>query len=681
MLFRTFGFTAERGERASENGDLVIEMAFASEEPYERWWGIEVLDHGEKSVRLQRLNDGAPLLYNHNWDELRGTHVPGSVRIDQDRRLRGKVKLESVTPEGRNTIGLVEAGHLTKTSVGYAVHKVVEQSVDKTGKTIERELDGSLFERVLERSKKQNSGDLAAFRRALDAEAGPFERRGDTPVTYRVMDWEPHENSLVTVPADNTVGVGRMAENSVHTTADTATTTETKTMSKDKTAPAGDTADNVQTREAETAPETRVEVRDRPAAPDAAALERKRVADIRALCEKHHLNEDYQRNYINAGFSPADVGLEVLKVLEERGRANPQPLTKIGLNDRERNQFSLSRAIVASLDRDWKHAGFERECCMAVAEKSGKPFEPGKFVVPFEVLERQHAMPQGLQQRAQLMDTALSSGAGGYLVGTDNVGFIEALYNRSVALRMGARRLAGLVGNVTIPRQSASATAAWLTTEATDITDTGQTFVQVSLTPHNVGAYTRVSRQLILQSQPAADGIIASDLANVVAVAADLAMLHGTNSGGQPQGLVGTSGVGSVTSTGLDYADVLGFQEDLAVANVTPQRGGYVTTVSLASVAKQKQRFSSTDTPLWVGNIWNGMMEGFPAMSSNQVTSGYMLFGDWQELIMAEWGMLEVEVNPYDGFAAGIIGVRAMYSMDVGVRRPAAFSVASGVVA
>jgi hypothetical protein len=94
----------------------------------------------------------------------------------------------------------------------------------------------------------------------------------------------------------------------------------------------------------------------------------------------------------------------------------------------------------------------------------------------------------------------------------------------------------------------------------------------------------------------------------------------------------------------------------------------------------QKQRFTSTDTPLWVGNIWDGTVIGFPAMSTNQLSDG-MIFGDWSELVIGEWGVLEVEVNPYANFQAGIIGVRAMYSMDVGVRRAFAFSYASSITA
>jgi HK97 family phage major capsid protein len=265
-------------------------------------------------------------------------------------------------------------------------------------------------------------------------------------------------------------------------------------------------------------------------------------------------------------------------------------------------------------------------------------------------------------------------------VGTENVGFIEMLRNRSVAFRMGVRRLSGLQSSVTIPRQSVAATAYWLANEATDVTESQQTFVQVALTPKNVGAYTEISRQLLLQSSPGAEGIVTDDLAQQVALAADLAVLEGAGSGGEPSGITLASGLGSVTGTSLAAPGVLEFQSDVAASNVMPLRGGYVTTPAVAALLMVRPELPTTGTErLWKGNVWDGQMFGFPAMSSNQLTAASMLFGDWQEVVVGEWGVLEVEVNPYANFQAGIIGVRAMYSMDVGVRRPFAFSRATSI--
>jgi HK97 family phage major capsid protein len=276
--------------------------------------------------------------------------------------------------------------------------------------------------------------------------------------------------------------------------------------------------------------------------------------------------------------------------------------------------------------------------------------------------------------------TAATAGAGGFLVSTENIGFIEMLRNRSVAFRMGARRLSGLQGSVTVPRQSAAATAVWLANEASTATESQQTFVQMALAPKNVGAYTEISRQLLLQSSPGAEGIVTDDLAQVVAVAVDLGVLEGSGASGQPTGISATSGIGSVTGTSLAAAGIIEFMSDVAGSNVSPSRPGYATTPAVAALLMVRPELPTTGTTrLWTGNLWDGALFGIPAMSSNQLTAASMIFGDWQEVVVGEWGVLEVEVNPYANFQAGIIGVRAIYSMDVGVRRPFAFSRATSI--
>jgi HK97 family phage major capsid protein len=73
------------------------------------------------------------------------------------------------------------------------------------------------------------------------------------------------------------------------------------------------------------------------------------------------------------------------------------------------------------------------------------------------------------------------------------------------------------------------------------------------------------------------------------------------------------------------------------------------------------------------------MVQGFPSLASNQMAAGTMLFGDWAQVVVGEWGTLEVEVHPYANFQAGIIGIRAIVSMDCGLRYPAAFSYATTI--
>jgi HK97 family phage major capsid protein len=163
------------------------------------------------------------------------------------------------------------------------------------------------------------------------------------------------------------------------------------------------------------------------------------------------------------------------------------------------------------------------------------------------------------------------------------------------------------------------------------------------------------------------------------ALAVDAAGLVGTGAGGQPTGINNTAGIGAVTGTTIGYAGMLEFQTDTATSNALFESAGYVCPPAVAALLMQRVKFASTASPLWDGNVLNGNACGFRAMSSNQLPASNLLFGAFDQVVVGEWGVLEVEVNPYANFAAGIIGVRAFYSTDIGVRYPAAFSLSTNI--
>jgi HK97 family phage major capsid protein/HK97 family phage prohead protease len=613
-------FTIERS--AIDKDKRTIGISFSSEEPVERFWGVEILDHTIKAVNLRRLKRGGALLIDHDMKNQVG--VIEEVSIDEaDRKGRASVRFGR-SAKAEEIFQDVIDGIRSNVSVGYQIDEV-----------------------VLEKEEKNK------------------------PSIYRVTRWEPYEVSLVSVPADITVGVGRNDEEGkeIEIKIPIREEREKEESKMDKCTKCGAELVNGKCATCETAAQRQANPTDPPKAPNAVEMEKQRIDGIRNLCKMNKLDERYETMWVGQGLSLFDVGTEILRILEERGKSNPQPLSRIGMTGGEAQRFSIVRAIRACCDQDWKNATFELECSREVAKKIGTVPDPKKFYIPYEVMER----PVDLSEVRARRDVSVAASGGGFLVETTNVGFIEMLRNRSVVMRMGARRLAGLVGNITIPKQSGAATGYWLTAETTQITESQQTFVQIAMTPKNCGAYTEISRQLLLQSSPGVEGIVTDDLAKVVAIAADLGALNGSG-GAQPTGIIATGGIGSVTGASFDYADILEFQSDIAGSNVTPIRGGYVTTPAVAALAMARMKAANTYSPLWEGNVWDGTMCGFPAMSSAQMPTADMLFGDWQEVVIGEWGVLEVEVNPYANFQAGIIGIRAIYSMDAALRYPVAFS-------
>jgi HK97 family phage major capsid protein len=625
--------------------DIVVSIAFASDLPYERWWGIEILDCSPEAVRLDRLNDGAAILYNHNWNDLRGHHVPQSVVAD-GHVVRGDAIISWACDEGK-TIALITGNHLTKASVGYEVHAVVEQTTTKSGDPISRNLDGRLFGRVLERCQREAPGDLAVFRRALDHAAGPLDRAADAPTTYRVIDWEPLENSLVTVPADASVGVGRMADR------DTAPPQTPASIPE----PIPQGARQV----------TPEEIAALKAAATADALQRiKNIESLAKQFESFGLGE-LPAQAIRNGTSAEDFTKQLMAHVAQRGQAwTPE----IGLSAQEVKRYSIVRAIRAMLANDWSGAGLEREASNAFAAKAQQAGLQRQA-------ENSFFLPMEVQRRDMTVGTTT---AGGHMVATTlrPQDFIELLRNATLLKSLGARTLSGLVGNADITKQTGAATGYWLSTEATAITESQQTIGLLQLRPKVLGAYTEISRLLLQQSTPDADMFVMEDLAQVLGVALDAAGIN-VGGSGAPVGILGTGSIGAFTGTTLGLAALLDAQVDVAGANALHPGCAYLTTPTVASLLAQRQRFASTDTPLWKGNILEGEVLGFKAVSTNQMPAATAIFGDFRQVIFAEWGALELAANPYANFPAGITGIRAFLTADVGVRIAGAFSASSSI--
>jgi HK97 family phage major capsid protein len=246
---------------------------------------------------------------------------------------------------------------------------------------------------------------------------------------------------------------------------------------------------------------------------------------------------------------------------------------------------------------------------------------------------------------------------------------------------MGARVLSGLQGNVTFPRQTGKVSVTWQAGEGTSVTAADQALGQLSMTPKTAIAITDVSEQLLAQASPSAEAFVMADLASDVAIdGVDYAVINGTG-GSQPLGIKNTTGV----TTGQDsasatYAKVLAFVSTAGTANAIRGNPGWVTNTAGAARLMQVQRFTSTDTPVWTGNMLNGNLVGFNAMSSEQLASGNLIFGSWDEVVIGEWGVLELSTdNGGTRFNQAQVGIRAMWMVDVLVRYPQAFVVSTNL--
>jgi len=612
-------------ECREQDGRKTFSFPASSETPVERYYGAEVLSHANGAIRMGRIEGGAaPLLFNHDWSDPVGMITAGRVK---DGRLVVDAQFFD-TARAKDVQAMIDGG-LRNVSIGYEIRKLEDRSKEKK---------------------------------------------------YVAIDWEPLEISIVTVPADPSVGIGREHESAFAAIlqqagkpAEYATSTANggNTMDEANKAPA------VENRGAETVTVTPNGTPAQQASP--LQIETSRRNAIINLAKAQNLDERMTNHWISSGASLEKVSEDVLEIVKERTKA-VDASAHLDMSPKEVRQYSLTRAVRAAAARDWSKAGLELEAHTAVMARSGRqPQTQNAFFVPMDV--QTHRNYHWLNKNQRDMTVAGVSGSQ-YLVSTQNLSssFIDLLRNDSVVLGLGATRLTGLVGNVTIPRMTAGGTAYWLGDESTPITESQATFGQVSLTPKNVTALTDISHQLIQQSDPSVEQMVMNDLSATLALAIDVACLRGSGVSGQPQGIVGTSGVGSFDTDATDsYGDVLSAQLDVMTANALKPGCAYVADGASALLLSGRSRFANTDTPVWDGSLLSGTMAKFPCIATNQMSANTMLFGWWPSILVAEWGMLELAVNPFSDFTRGNSSIRAWYTMDTAMRYPAAFSYDSTV--
>lgn len=599
-------------QRAAVNEKTrTVELAFSSEEPYDRWWGTEILDHGPGSMDRSFIGSGrGPLLVDHRTADQVG--VVEEVTVGADRVGRARVRFGKSARAAEIFQDVVD-GIRSNVSVGYVIKRMILESEEEGRET------------------------------------------------YRVASWQPLEISMVSVPADTTVGVGR----SHSPTPASKESGMTTSVSPTPAAPPVDPA--VQQK----------------AVDDALKAERSRMTAITALAARHNV-ADFGQEHIGAGTS---VDLFKGLLLDKIGnKPLDTPATDLGMSKKDVKRYSILRAARALSNGDWRGAELEREASDEIAKRVGNPARG--FYVPLDI---QMAKIDG---QRDLTLTTPSGAAGSNLRPTQHLGssFIELLRNRQVVRAAGARTLSGLVGNIAIPKQTAAATAYWVA-ENVAPTESAQSFGQLTLAPKTVGAFTDISRLMLLQSDPSVEALVRDDLAKVLAIAIDLAAIKGTGSSGQPTGVLNTSGIGSVAlgtnGAAPTWASVVNLWKEVAIDNADMGTLSYMTNAAAVAKMLVTPKQSSGVEGNFIANR-RDELAGFPMWMTNQVPSNLtkasgsslsaMIFGNWAELLIGEWGVLDILTDPYTGGAAGTLRIRLLMTVDLGVRHAQSFSAITDMV-
>lgn len=590
-------------ERETINAEKrTVEMSFASEVAVDRWFGREILDMKAGSVDLKRLNGGGALLLNHRTDQQIG--VVEKAWVDEStKKARARVKI-SRSAQGEEILRDIQDGIRSLASVGYVVRKMVLESVD---------------------------GDVE---------------------THRVTDWQPFEVSIVSVPADPSVGVGRSQETDTKQAAPVVATTKELKMAETITPPA-----------------------------DATANERKRIKEINEACDvvagRHKPHAEALRALARkcaetgddvAAFNRACLS-DILKTepLQPTRQINPE----IGMTPKEVKRYSILRAIRKLVEHETLD-GIERECSDEIQKKLGRA--PVGFFLPEEV----HAARRNERQLY-----AGVPASGGYTIGQEMLTseFETYLRANTRVVELGARYIGGLVGDVTIPRQLTGATAYWVS-ETGSITQSSATFGQIVAKPRRIGTSVPYSKQFLTQTSIGSEAFIIADSDASIALDLDRVALRGTG-GVEPLGIAymasGDRSTSVTFSTTATWAKYLEFFSSVADNNAIVGSPAYVASVASAVKAMTIAKFSNTSDAIWKDDkvgvfraLWTTQL-----LTSATPVANMVIFGDFSQVLFLEWAGRDVIVDPYSGKLTGTIEITIQRLMDVVIRRGKAFAISA----
>jgi HK97 family phage major capsid protein len=387
--------------------------------------------------------------------------------------------------------------------------------------------------------------------------------------------------------------------------------------------------------------------------------------------------ERLAQDYIQFGQPFEEFRGKVWSLLSERkakepSLAYPDPAAQIGLSPRESKQFSIVRACNAALTGDWKKAGFELEASRAVADRLGRA--PRGFFVPLEV--QADIGRAAIIQRAETL-SAGNPTYGGFLVGTDHRPdlFIDALRSTSVAMTAGVRTLTGLVGNLSIPKKTSVGTFSWIS-EGEDAPDTDIQFGAVAMSPRTIAGGIAMTRRLLQQSSPSVEALVRMDLVDGCALALDLAIFEGDGVKA-PRGIVNHPSINtvSVTTDGTPtWAEVVQLETEIETDNALVGALGYITTPAV--VGKMKVTPKATNQAIFIMDD-NGSVNGYPVRRTTQLSTNALLFGDWSQILVGYWGVLDIKPDEAKLAASGGLVIRAFQDADVAVRHGESFAKAT----
>lgn len=620
---------------SSENGNIQRER------------GFEILDHSKGAIMLRRLNNGAPLLLQHDQSRQVGVVDHASV---SDRKGVALLRF-SRSALGQEILQDVKDGIRTQVSVGYRVFEVTPPSRDERGE-----------------------------------------------VSYRATRWEPFEISLVSVPFDDSVGVGRAGDDSAnavrvitpepaavnknsntnHNTRSMSETAPPETQAPTENEATLQPAGNAETRTL--APQSTPNI----IAPQKSEAEIRREETarqvaIRNMGTKFKGMEQRAEEAIEKGTSVDAFSRSITSEwnLPEEDIDTRGLNQEVGMSNKDLENFSLTSCI-RSIRENGRLEGFEKEVCdQAAVNLNERNLRSREFVVPAEVFRPSQRSVEMRQMRRD-MDTATATNLG-YFVQDEAPRYIDKLENANILSKLGVHIIDGISGDLPFNRKTGSTTGYWLG-ETQSATESDLSGGQLWMRPKRLVIRSVQSDQILMQTDGLSQRLIEDDMAEQEGLAVQLAFFNGSGAGAEPLGVNKQIGIGSVTfGAAPTYAKWASFWREVRKDNADLGSTGFVGNTDALYAALTTVRESGDSKNIIEADNYNAGMfrfNGMPVLETNQAfdIADQLLYGSWKQSMWGRWQARKIMVDEYTKMQTGQFVIQQSSYHDTNVRHVESFA-------
>ncbi len=645
------------------NDQYEFGIAFSSEHPYQRqFWDEqnqemvvldEILVHTPEAVDLSRLNNNAPLLFNHNFDNHIG--VVCNARINADNVGRALVKFSKHGTLANDIRNKVIEGTMEKISVGYDIkeyhidyakgqlivtkwipHEVSWVSVpadDTVG--LNRSLNTITVNLEAKRDMtKEQIEEIKEEQEAAQVEETPVEENKESEVE------ETQERQVEENKEDENLEDGKDAKHPESVDDDSSTVRETEEVKEE--------------REAAPVEEEQIE--------EVAERSEEDELEIREIARELLIDdEELKRALAIKDMTPEAFRTKALNNLVNAQRNNEQQIK----DSKMEKTFDLNNVIRSLVDGEALGANEAEFSAMAATAtmQRGRAARGGSVFVPAAAMRAAAAGNTKATLTAVTDEKLLTES------------YIEMLLPASCLGRLGVTVLSGLNSPIAVPKMTASSVEAFgFVDENGAAPESHAEFSNVKMAPKTFAGGNPISRQS-LKTVPNIATLITDHINKAVRIKLEQLILSDKENARGPAGLVKQLVDASrvTKKTAFSYKDLLKEIAALTDAGVPAQAIKFAMSGATAAELESTPKSDRGDAQGFI--MENGKIAGYEVVTSGVIPADTIVLGDFSGIIVGEWGGLELDLDDSTYRAQSAIVPRVWLDLDYVVAQPEALKV------